>query len=255
LRGRRLFERVARGPAALLCVYRRENHQTVRALIDQARRLDLSIALWALDEPLADLTAFTVGIGPGSRVDLLNRLWQEVSARAPHQVVIADDDMRFTHGTLDQLLGAATRCEFGIAQPAHHWDSYCSHEITRKRVLSLARETTFVEVGPLFVVTQPWIPRVLPFPEGFGMGWGLELVWWDLLREGCRLGVVDCVSVMHPAPEGGSREYDTDPEGERLRSLLRERNLETITDAQCTLTSWRAWQARPRWHAPEGRQR
>jgi hypothetical protein len=139
-------------------------------------------------------------------------------------------------------------CGFGIAQPAQHPDGAWRHDITRERALTLARETTFVEIGPLLVVSGPWVPRVLPFPEGFGMGWGLDVVWTDLRREGCRLGVVDCVCVRQRAPEGG-REYDTGPEGERLRSMLRERGLERPVDAQCTLRSWRVWQARPPWLA------
>lgn len=250
LRARRLFGRGARSAAALLCVYRERNREGVRALVEEARRLCMTVALWALDDTVPAVASSTVGVGPGLRMDLLNRLWQVAREGAPQQVVIADDDVSFTDGSLAQLLEAATVCGFGIAQPARRWDGDWRHEITRKRALTLARETTFVEIGPLFVVTGSWIPRVLPFPEGFGMGWGLELVWLDLLREGCRLGVVDCVTVSHPAPEGG-REYDAGQEALRLRSLLRERNLESPADAQCTLRSWQVWQARPPWVAVE----
>jgi hypothetical protein len=228
----------------------------VQPLVEQARALDMSVALWALDAPIPELDGATVGVGPGLRMDLLNRLWREVAGPALHQVVVADDDVTFTHGSLGLLLAAADACGFGLAQPAHHWESHCSHEITRKRVLTLARATTFVEVGPLFVVTGRWISRVLPFPDGFGMGWGLSLAWLDLFREGCRLGIVDCTTVFHPAPEEG-REYDTDPERDRLLALLRERNLESPGDAQRTLGRWRSWEPRPPWspHEKGGRSR
>jgi hypothetical protein len=208
----------------------------------------MTVALWALDDVAPAVASSTVGVGAGLRMDLLNRLWQVARERAPRQLVVTDDDVSFADGSLAQLLQAATVCGFGIAQPARRWNDDCPHEITRKRVLTLARETTFVEIGPLFVVSGAWIPRVLPFPEGFGMGWGLELVWRDLLREGCRLGVVDCVTVNHPAP-GSGREYDAGREALRLRSMLRERNLENPADAQCTLRSWHVWQARPPWVA------
>ena len=250
LRARRLFGRPAVGSGALLCVYRERNRDGVRALVDEARRLRMTVALWALDDAAPAVAPFTVGVGRGLRMDLLNRLWEVVRESAPHQVVVADDDVSFTHGSLAQLLEAATVCGFGIAQPAQRWNSAWRHEITRKRVLALARQTTFVEIGPLFVVTGSWIPRVLPFPDGFGMGWGLDLVWLDLLREGCRLGVVDCVTVHQHDPAGG-REYDTSREVERLRAELRERNLESPADAQCTLRSWHVWQARPPWLAAD----
>jgi hypothetical protein len=255
LRARRLFGRPTRSSGALLCVYRERNREGVRALVEEARRLCLTVALWALDDTVPALASATVGAGPGLRMDLLNRLWQGVRDSAPHQVVVADDDVSFTHGSLAQLLEAVAVCGFGIAQPAQRWNGDGPHEITRERTLTLARETTFVEIGPLFVVTGSWISRVLPFPEGFGMGWGLELVWQDLLREGCRLGVVDCVTVNHPAAPG-RREYDAGREAERLRSMLWERKLESPADAQRTLRSWRVWRARPPWVAdPPGEPR
>jgi hypothetical protein len=254
LRARRLFERAARAPGALLCVYRARNGDGVRALVEQAERLRLRVALWALDGAVTALAPATAGVGPGLRTELLNRLWRVVREGAPRQVVVADDDVSFTHGSLAQLLEAAAVCGFGLAQPAQRWDSAWRHDITRKRALALARETTFVEIGPLFVVSHPWVARVLPFPDGFGMGWGLELVWRDLRREGCRLGVVDCVTVNQRPPEGG-RAYDTSAEAERLRSLLRERSLASPADAQRTLRSWQVWQVRPPWPAapaPDG---
>jgi hypothetical protein len=213
-----------------------------------ARELGHSVALWALDEKVPSLAAFTVGVGAGLRMDLLNRLWDVARADAPAQVVVADDDVSFARGSLAQLLGAASVCGFGIAQPARRRDGDFSHEITRERALMLARQTTFVEIGPLFVVSGAWIPKVLPFPEGFGMGWGLELLWQELHRDGCGLGVVDCVSVDHPG-RAGSREYDAGPEGERLRSMLQERKLESTAEGQRTLRSWHVWQARPPWSA------
>jgi hypothetical protein len=246
LRARGAFARSTRGAGALLCVYRERNQDRVRALVEQARRLGHSVALWALDEKVPALAAFTVGVGAGLRMDLLNRLWQVARDDAPAQVVVADDDVSFAHGSLPQLLDAAAVCGFGLAQPARRWDGDFSHEITLERALTLARQTTFVEIGPLFVVSGAWIPKVLPFPEGFGMGWGLELLWQELRGDGCRLGVVDCVTVDHPARAGG-REYDAGLEGERLRSMLRERRLESAAEGQRTLRSWHVWQARPPW--------
>lgn len=109
----------------------------------------------------------------------------------------------------------------------------------------LARQTTFVEPGPLFVITQPWIKQAIPFPEGFGMGWGLWLKWHKLQNYGCKLGIIDCISVKHFALI--TREYSTSVEGERLQTLLQEQNLQKTEQAQQTLMAWKIWEKVPPW--------
>jgi hypothetical protein len=246
LRARRLFGRKTRGSGALLCVYRERNREGVRALVEEARRQRMTVGLWALDAAVPALAPYTVGVGPGLRMDLLNRLWEVVRKSEPHQVVIADDDVSFAHGSLGQLLEAAMVCGFGMAQPAALEQRLPPRDRAQAGADARPRDD-LREIGPLRR-DGSWVSRVLALSGGFGMGWGLELVWRDLLREGCRLGVVDCVTVHHPAPEGG-REYDAGQEAERLRSMLRERSLESLADAQSTLRSWRVWQARTPWLA------
>ncbi len=245
LRANHLFGSINLLPSALLCIYRNRNEVTVKCLVDQARRRGMHIALWALDKPIADLSPFTVGRGPGLRMDLLNHLWDTMSPLAVDQLVIVDDDIVFTHGSLSQLQSAASYCEFGIAQPAHHETSLCSYEITRRRNYTLARQTTFVEPGPIFVVSQPWIKHVMPFPKDFGMGWGLWLGWQNLQKHGCKLGILDCLSVKHLSPVAS--EYSTTIENERLRSLLLDLNLQSPIEAQQTLGTWKVWDRQPSW--------
>ena len=62
-------------------------------------------------------------------------------------------------------------------------------------MISAARRTTFVEIGPIFAFRRAWTPRILPFPAAHTMGWGLELDWFDLERSGARLGIVDAVPI------------------------------------------------------------
>lgn len=109
----------------------------------------------------------------------------------------------------------------------------------------MARQTTFVESGPLFIVSEPWIEHVIPFPEDFGMGWGLWLLWQDLQEHGCTLGILDCITVKHSRP--AVREYSLRPEKERLRRLLGERSLQKSQEGQRTLMTWRVWEAEPSW--------
>ena len=244
-----LFEACEPRPSTMLCIYRARNQASVTGLVEQARQQGMNIALWALDNPLPELSAYTLGCGPGPKMDLLNRLWQAVACDDCDQLVIADDDISFTRGSLDQLLGATITCEFGIAQPAHDWASTSTYSMNRRRPFLLARQTTFVEPGPLFVVTQPWIDQVVPFPENFGMGWGLWVLWLKLQAKGCKLGVIDCVTVNHPSPTG--REYASarGVETHRLQSLLHEQGFQEPRDAQKILGAWKMGEPIPPWRS------
>ena len=112
----------------------------------------------------------------------------------------------------------AARAGLGLAQPAHAAGSEVSHGITRAQPRSRARLTTFVESGPCVAIAPAWTDRVLPLPRERGMGWGLELDWIDLAAEGCRLGIVDAVQVIHLGKVGGT--YDDTASGARMRDEL-----------------------------------
>ena len=233
---------------AFVCVYRERHAAVVERLVAEAASLGMAVALWALDAASRSprLAAATVGAGPGPRLALQNRLCTALAASAAGPLVLADDDVVFERGGLGRLLSAVERCGFGIAQPAHAPGSHRSHSFTASRPLTLARQTSFVEVGPLVVVATGWRARVLPLPEEFAMGWGLELVWHDLARDGCRLGIVDAVTIRHLAP--AAADYDRGPEAERVRALLRARNLRSLREVQRRLAVWRVWERRPTWH-------
>jgi hypothetical protein len=230
---------------ALVCIYRERYVPVVQRLVTEAQDLGLAVALWALDGVSEPLSGVTLGTGPGRRLALLNRLYEAVAPRLRGPLVFSDDDVVFVRGGLGRLLRAVTHCGFAIAQPAHAAGSQMSYEFTRVRPLTLARRTTFVEIGPMVVVSESWRHRVLPFPDDFGMGWGLDLLWHDLAREGCQLGIVDAVTIRHLATPGAA--YDTDVEQQRLVALMRMRSLSNLRDIQRCLGVWRAWQARPPW--------
>ena len=50
------------------------------------------------------------------------------------------------------------------------------------------------------------------------MGWGLELEWHELYREGCALGIVDAVRVRHEGERGEG--YDFRTEAHRVHAEL-----------------------------------
>jgi hypothetical protein len=160
-------------------------------------------------------------------------------------VVVADDDAVFVRGSLASFLETMAAAQLDLAQPGHVLRSNISHRITWRRPLSRARLTTFVEIGPLFAVDPAWRDRIMPFPSGIGMGWGLELDWMDLRADGCRLGIVDATPIRHLSPFAAA--YAPDEEIAKLTRLLEERGAPDWRGLRRTVATWRPWRRRPPW--------
>lgn len=243
----RRFRKTVVSPAGLICVYRTKYAPGVIRMVAEARELGLAVALWGLDAVIPELARLTVGTGPGPRLALLNRLYRSLPASVSGQIVVSDDDVEYARGGLQELLCLSHECRLDLAQPVHAPGSHVNQAITRARPLTLARLTLFVDVGPVLVISAQARPRILPFPEEFGMGWGLPMVWSDLARSGaCRLGQVDAVSVRHLAQAG--TDYDVRPEAERVQTMKKKRQVEPESSQQ-TLASWRVWQSSAPWAA------
>ena len=177
---------------------------------------------------------------------LLNRLAQSKGLSDFDWVVVMDDDFLFERGSISSFLAIAGRAGFALAQPAHAADSIRSYWFfSLFDPLALARMTTFVEIGPIVAVQREWVDRVLPFPEGSGMGWGMEFRWFDLRTQGARLGIVDWVTLRHLEPVGKS--YDNSPEEQCVREMLHERGHRSVGEIQNIEAIWRPWQRRPSW--------
>lgn len=231
------------GVVSLIGVYRSRNAGHVERLVEPALAANWNVAWWALDDVVADLAAVTVGSGPGAKLPLLNQILARVGSREDW-LVVSDDDVVFERGDLVRLVALCRRAGLDLAQPARS-DRAVDHEITVARRLSVARRTSFVEIGPVFVVGPDWRDRIVPFPEERGMGWGLELEWLELVREGCVLGVVDAVRVRHEGARG--EDYDDDAEIARVHEELAARGFQGWSDVQATLATWRPWQRSPSW--------
>lgn len=231
-------------PPLLVGIYSARNAERVARVVEPARRAGWEIALRALDEVLPDLEDVTLARGPGLRLANLNDLIERAGG-LPRWVVLCDDDVQFARGDVVRLVAECAAAGFGLAQPAHAPGSHVSHPHTRAAPRSRARSVPYVEAGPVSVVAPEWSERVLPLPAWRGMGWGLELEWMDLRREGCVLGVVDRVTYLHLDPVG--RTYDEDAERRRMAADLVERGIDDLAAVQVTLATWRPWRRRPPW--------
>lgn len=230
--------------AKIVGVYRRRNVARVLQLLEPAIARGWTAAWWALDGTDPALDDFTVGQGSGERFPLLNRTLA-LSGPATCWTVIADDDVRFRRRDVVEFLRLCQRAGLDLAQPARARGTDVSHAITVAARLARARSTTFVECGPLFAVGPRCRDLVLPLPDDRGMGWGVELDWFDLIDSGCRLGIVDAAVIEHVGKAGD--EYDTAELFGRLRSDLDARGARDLELFQRTLDSWRPWQRRPAW--------
>jgi hypothetical protein len=228
-------------------IYRQKNAVRFATFLrQQAARAQ--VALWGLDGEHPDLAAMTVGTGAGSKFELLNQILERNPPRPGDDIVVTDDDITLSPGGLRALLALGRRADFGLYQPAHGRHSTASHAITRRRHGVVARETTFVEIGPVFVVAPGTAHLVLPFPADAGMGWGLELQWTRLRDRGLRMGIVDAIRVDHPDTPGSTYADGVEAsEKARERALLDELGLAKIAEAQQLIETWWPWQPRPPW--------
>jgi hypothetical protein len=233
----------------LLSVYRNKNALTLLPLVLEAQRNGWEIRLWALDEIHPALASFSRGVGKGSKFSLLNALLAQQEWSDFDWIICADDDVVLKHGSLKIFVDIAQEAGLTLAQPSHHHLSFRSHDINLLVPFSIARLTTYVEIGPIFAVHRSLFSRTLPFPDGYGMGWGLDVRWSDLQGGGARLGIVDLVAVKHLMPAGAH--YSTSTEFERILCLLNERGAKSMSELQRTLGVWRPWQRVPSWRRRE----
>ncbi len=153
-------------------------------------------------------------------------------------LLVVDDDVVLPRNFLDRLLLVCERLGFDLAQPAHARASHAAWRVTRRRRGCVARQTQFVEIGPVTAFSAKTFPTLLPFPD-LQMGWGLDLHWAALAQEhGWRCGIVDALAVHHLAAPAASA-YSRAQAKAEARSFLGGRPYLPAVEAQRTLTTYR----------------
>ena len=129
---------------------------------------------------------------------ILNRILRQTRLSDYAYVVITDDDIDLPEFFLDRYLEFVTQYDFGLAQPARTHDSYIDHPFVEQLDGITARQTRFVEIGPLFSMRADALEVLTPFDEASPMGWGYDFVW-PLVMENAHLtlGIVDATPVGH----------------------------------------------------------
>lgn len=133
----------------------------------------------------------------GGKFQNLNAILEEAGSDDEDWTLVVDDDVVLPDRFLDRMLGVCERFELELAQPAQTLASHGAWDVTRRRARPLARETRFVEIGPVTLLGRAATSELMPFPD-LRFGWGLDLHWAALARERAwRLGVVDGLPVRH----------------------------------------------------------
>ncbi|MEA2288722.1 MAG: hypothetical protein QOD55_719, partial [Solirubrobacteraceae bacterium] len=161
---------------------------------------------------------------PGDRgkFENLNALLRTHPPEGFDWLIVMDDDVALPSGFLDRFVHVAERAGLRLAQPAHRLHSHAAWAITRRRPGVAARETTFVEIGPVTAFHRDTFATLLPFPD-LRMGWGLDAHWAAVARaHGWPIGIVDATPVGHTiAPVGHA--YGREEAIAEARAFLKDR--------------------------------
>lgn len=227
-----------------LMVYRTRNAHIAKAMLEQLPS-NADVRLWALDEVAQELAAATVGVGPGSRFSNLNKLYYSRPIHPGAWVVLSDDDAIFVKGTLCNTVKIMTGAGFSLAQPCHSILGWWTSLFNIGRPLLKARDTNYVEQGPVLIADSSFSKSMFPLPDDGDMGWGVEAEWYGMKPHHFRFGVVDCCRIVHWDRNAVS--YQAKPEMLKMKERLSKSGLDNIWQLQTVNAHWWTWQKSPKW--------
>jgi hypothetical protein len=240
---RRLDELAARGTARevlVLSVYRPSTTTLPGAVAELVRtRHRVRLALGSTGAPAPQLAARTLACDlGGGKFQNLNVLLEAVGGQPFDWLLVVDDDVVLPRRFLDRFVALCERFDLALAQPAQTLMSHAAWQVTRRRGGSYARETRFVEIGPVTAFRADSASELAPFPD-LRYGWGLDLHWGAVAAaRGWRLGVVDAVAVRHEQSPVASSYRHADAI-EEARQFLAGRPFVPSAEAQETLATHR----------------
>jgi hypothetical protein len=236
----RLAEKVPRRKLLALCLYR-PSSDLVPAIAGELEdgRHSLQLVLGCLGDPPPGLAGRTALAGlDGGKFQNLNRLLSAAEPGEHDWLLLVDDDVVLPERFVERLLGLCEALGLALAQPAQTLASHAAWPVTRRHAGSLARETGFVEIGPVTALRRDAFAELTPFPE-LRYGWGLDLHWAALARErGWRLGVLDALPVRHERA-GVAAVYDHQAAVDEAASFLASRPFVPAKEAGRTLAAHR----------------
>ena len=236
-----------------LAVARLEPWRLRRAAAAAPRRRILALGIERTDVPnllasardeLArsrhDVRFASATAGDRGKFENLNALLKDNPPQDHDWLLVIDDDVSLPRGFLDAFIFLAERFGLSLAQPAHRRRSHAAWAVTRRRARSVARETAFVEIGPVVAFARVTFDVLLPFPE-LRAGWGLDVHWSAVAQQqGWRIGIVDATPIRHGMRRIAAS-YDRAEAIAEARRFLSQRPYVKAAEAQQTLVTHRDW--------------
>lgn len=113
-----------------------------------------------------------------------------------------DDDIKVSTEDLNRLFVIGDNLKLNIWQPALTDDSFIYWQHLRQREDSFVRNTNTVDLLATFFSKDALKICMDSFSFNYS-GWGLEIVWFDLLQPNPKHAVIDAVPVKHTRPIAG----------------------------------------------------
>ncbi len=203
--GRRFRHSVPRQPILILGIYLADqpnNVQDIVSTLSETRSYEVTQRWVALGgKPPKNAIA---GVSVEALADrkpkfhIINDLLAKEDVNRYEYVLIVDDDIVLPHQFIDYFLSLQESLGFALAQPARTSNSNIDHPIVEQQRGALARETCFVEIGPVVSIHKSAYDVVFPFDPISPMGWGYENVWaYRLAQRNRKMGIIDAVPVDH----------------------------------------------------------
>ncbi|HPP80633.1 MAG TPA: methyltransferase domain-containing protein, partial [Deltaproteobacteria bacterium] len=189
----------------VLGIYLANTLNTVTDLVgvfSRSRFHDVTQKWVALNGPAPDAATARVTVreltGRFPKFQIVNDLLAGEDLKGYDYVILCDDDVVLPEGFVDSFVGLQERLGFAVAQPARTLNSYIDHPIVQQHIGVHARQTLFVEIGPVVSFHRSSFDFVFPFDLTSPMGWGYENVWArEVLTRGLKMGIIDAVCVDH----------------------------------------------------------
>ena len=209
----------------------------IERTVDELRRSahEVEVTLGARDATVPELAEVTVADHlAGGKFENLNTVLANRDLALRDWLLVIDDDVLLPRRFLDRFIPICEALELAIAQPAQTRRSHAGWRVTRRRGGLAARETRFVETGPVTAFRADVASELVPFPP-MRYGWGLDVHWAALAKErGWREGVVDALPVRHDSVPVASG-YAHEEAVAAAREFLRDRPYVPADEAQRTL--------------------
>ena len=178
--------------------------------------------------------------GDRGKFENVNRLLAEHRPGEHDWLIVLDDDVALPRGFLDAFIFLAERFQLRLAQPAHQRRSHAAWRVTRRQVRNVARETRYVEIGPVTAFQAATFDALLPFPD-LRFGWGLDAHWSAVAeRENWRIGVIDATAIRHGLRVIAASYKHEDAIGE-ARRFLADKPYNPASHLQRTFAVHRTW--------------